>query len=1104
MKIKILALTIFIISGASIYAQESGVITPIRENLLPVSPNAASLGAYGQVAVNLYTGRINPSIPIYQVKVKDFELPISINYNSNGLKVSEIPTRVGLGWSLSAGGVITRNMIGVPDETANGYSGANSIGSIIEANAVYTDEELKYFQEGTWDTGADEFYFNFLGHSGKFIRTLNKNYVSVPFDNLKITSNTDNLLSAFTIIDEAGVKYYFEDFENTITESNGSPTSGPFDYISAWYLSKIEFLNGIVIDFTYSNLNLNQPESLSETRYQLIRSSTTNTGFSPPCSMSDSETRLVPQIQGLKQLSRIDFPTGYVEFKDGEVRQDVTGNYGNTLGSIEIHYTDGNLFKKVDFSYDYVGSSIDESKRLILRSVSEQSLVHSIEYYNENGSYPSFDIDNNSYYSQDLWGYYNGVNNTSLIPATTVDVGDPEVSVFTMGSADRTPNAAKSIYGLIKKITYPTGGTTEFQFEPNDYFNQDDLDVCDITRSSNVETGFSSINDGNASLQQMPLINTLVVEFDQCVAINYSISATDLEGGGEASAYVELKGVINGQNFNWSKHVWSGADPNAGSGAESNESEAGTEFLVLKTGTYTLISFGEELPIVKTRATVDVSFNTLDDIGGGDPQAIAGLNLITTGLRIKLQKDCSGATNCLTTKYSYTLEGSLNSSGFIQYHPQYNFEFSEAGPLEGYVTYECDYYVINSSSQIPLSTTQGNSVGYRTVIAEKINNAGISIGTTVQDFSSAFEYPDNVLAIFPFPPPLNYDYKRGKPIGSKINSLNGDLLKYDINTYQFLNSANVVSGIKVGLKTKMVNSNEADEYAVEEWDVKSEWSYLTKANSTIYSGGSGEALTSETNYFYDSPNHGKLARKSSLNSDNTISTVFYKYPIDYANTGSTNVYGKMEVANIWKPVEQITEKTDKSGNEKVVAETMVEYSENNGLFTPETLNQLESDQPVDDFNLGTPDNPIADYRIKTRKNYVFDDKGGIIEESTPESLIVSYVWGYGGNFIIAQISNSESSAINTILTASDLLILNDVSALDDDVSLIANKLRTNLPPNTMITSYIYDVLAGLKSTTDPNGMVTTYKYDVFGRLIEIRDHNNQILKSYEYHYSNEN
>ncbi|EZH73880.1 hypothetical protein ATO12_13410 [Aquimarina atlantica] len=52
--------------------------------IFPTSPEAASLGKYGEIPVNLSTGRINHSIPLYTINEAGFSLPISLSYNPDG------------------------------------------------------------------------------------------------------------------------------------------------------------------------------------------------------------------------------------------------------------------------------------------------------------------------------------------------------------------------------------------------------------------------------------------------------------------------------------------------------------------------------------------------------------------------------------------------------------------------------------------------------------------------------------------------------------------------------------------------------------------------------------------------------------------------------------------------------------------------------------------------------------------------------------------------------------------------------------------------------------------------------------------------------------
>src|SRR5690348_14728300 len=69
------------------------------------SPNAASLGKYGDIPVSYHTGLPQISIPIYTIESGSLKLPISLSYHASGLKVQEQASWVGAGWALNAGGV---------------------------------------------------------------------------------------------------------------------------------------------------------------------------------------------------------------------------------------------------------------------------------------------------------------------------------------------------------------------------------------------------------------------------------------------------------------------------------------------------------------------------------------------------------------------------------------------------------------------------------------------------------------------------------------------------------------------------------------------------------------------------------------------------------------------------------------------------------------------------------------------------------------------------------------------------------------------------------------------------------------------------------------
>ena len=66
-------------------------------DIIPQSPNAYSLGKYGDIPVSYHTGVPEISIPIYSLTDKDVTTNISLSYHGSGIKVDEVASWVGLG-----------------------------------------------------------------------------------------------------------------------------------------------------------------------------------------------------------------------------------------------------------------------------------------------------------------------------------------------------------------------------------------------------------------------------------------------------------------------------------------------------------------------------------------------------------------------------------------------------------------------------------------------------------------------------------------------------------------------------------------------------------------------------------------------------------------------------------------------------------------------------------------------------------------------------------------------------------------------------------------------------------------------------------------------
>src|SRR5579863_5071006 len=199
-------------------------------------------------------------------------MSIGISYHASGLKVAEIASWVGLGWSLNAGGMIIRTVRGAPDEgtvktyyPAQGprgyykdyglstlpllpYPGASNNIADNDSKLMMQMYTLPALSQGALDCEPDLFIFNFDGHSGKFVFDENRTPHLLTDDNLQIAVNYSNYkFNSWVITAPDGTKYIFG--ENNLQELTNpqSILSGP-DYDAAvaptaWYLTRIVYPN---------------------------------------------------------------------------------------------------------------------------------------------------------------------------------------------------------------------------------------------------------------------------------------------------------------------------------------------------------------------------------------------------------------------------------------------------------------------------------------------------------------------------------------------------------------------------------------------------------------------------------------------------------------------------------------------------------------------------------------------------------------------------------------------------------------------------------------------------------------------------------------------
>lgn len=501
-----------------------------------LSPNAASLGEYGVIPVSPYIGLQNIFIPIHEIEVGEHKIPITLNYHSGGVRIEQLPSWVGMSWSLNVGGCISRV---VNDNTDEFYAPSNETNSLGIMGYFYHSDSLNHKQSASnaqnksWienaklgvraymDIAPDKFSFNFLNYSGVFYWSPEKDWVvlcdkpikvefeyddgftatySTTSDKFSLVGTTRSLprsvqFKTFTLIGEDGTKYIFGGNDEAIEFSIGlfNQHEGHMN-ATTWYLTKIIYPDNRIVSFNYEHgdfiaqMYLNSymeyiddgieaketDRSVDNYNGELILPSylkDITTDFTyikfnrDTCNyILRDEIRTVSDRYAANRYSSYDWSSFMPILAQNGVYTSIYRDYPSCLSALRLQklknieiisyiYNQGgpNKIKNIDFEY------IDNSaQRLTLDSViiginddkSDQAIYKFT--YNQPELLPNY-VSNET----DHWGFYNDIKSSGI---------------FNSGyESTREPNISVSQYGLLTKITYPTGGYNRFEYEPHDY-----------------------------------------------------------------------------------------------------------------------------------------------------------------------------------------------------------------------------------------------------------------------------------------------------------------------------------------------------------------------------------------------------------------------------------------------------------------------------------------------------------------------------------------------------------------------------------------------------------------------------------------------------------
>lgn len=387
----------------AVYSQDFAPkdFTPIK------SPEATSFVNLNFLPLDEFTGKATIAIPLYSIDLDGLEIPISISYDTGGVKVNTTSSNLGLNWSLNAGGMINKEIMGLDDMVSkfvmnSEYSPAG--GAYVSYGflrpLLYYADNYPIANAGV-DKQPDKFSVYAPGLTTTFIHKqdgsaleINKqnNLIYTPFTDpvflfepflksavngaySKIHFRNEGFKFGFKIINTLGIEYYFNDVEksvsiylNKLKTDIGSGIAPPIELNSAtnieniiYTYSQASYTGQKTLDaFPVVKLSkIKNPATGREIQFtyedNLLADNNRHIDAFSLCLESQSNADKVSlnehDVNLEKLLKGIVFPDGRIDFYYDSTRLDVRG--GKILKKIEVRNNDGILIKAIAFEQSY-------------------------------------------------------------------------------------------------------------------------------------------------------------------------------------------------------------------------------------------------------------------------------------------------------------------------------------------------------------------------------------------------------------------------------------------------------------------------------------------------------------------------------------------------------------------------------------------------------------------------------------------------------------------------------------------------------------------------------------------------------------------------------
>jgi hypothetical protein len=982
------------------------------------SANAGGLGLYTEMPVSYFTGIPSISIPLFEMKGNKISLPISMSYHAGGLRPELHPGWVGNGWSLEAGGVITRKMNGQSDERQrlgqgmgkSGYyyntqnlnnstwnSQAQMVNGVYQ-NVIPSGNSSLY----DCDTEPDEFDFNFLGVTGKFFLDQTKNwqvqsesYLKVIFDEADLRApftthisgpydpnNISPTFGKFTIIDAKGNKYIFGSLDNFNTAiefsdvMRPSPADGFGNTIVAtsWYLTQIVSADETeVINLTYERGPLTCQLGFSSA-WGGFTTPGVNTGFnwtipanfSSACTVNVNSVGISGWIQFPVYLTSISMPcknlfvdfTGKSKSDDLKYIDDLSSNDDYLKMLTHVVVSDGSATTVTDpLPSDFPSAYAQNAQVMATSNV--------IPYYNAH--YDVITNSTNNFSKRFIWLKLDGITVRNSVTNAT-----------------------------IRSITF------NYNNDPQKRLQLVSLNIRD--KNEQAVQNYSFGYNNSTPLPQY--LRTLTDHWGFHNNFNFT---------GQAPSF----GIDYTQDF----YQRRSPDPTG----IYTKAEILTS-ITFPTGGQA--SFGYE---PNTYSSVVYRDPLSTYLGGTIPKPETGIG---GGLRISQIDLSDGSGNTMTKNFYYVKNyiagadpATLPSSGVLDTKPVYKFLNQGTLSNGGIMTNQ----LIASNPVIPTTSNSSSTlIGYTQVIEKQSDGSYTFYEYTNHDngYNDQLQTASTYSLAMTDYPPTSLAFERGKLIREasyEVNAGQQRLISENLNTYASVQPTYytdpLVSANALYDRASVICGNAV------EWRRSAYFMYSfpfvpTVQTEKVYSmDGSGTNIAKTTTLTYDL--YKNVVAIEGTNSKGQLERIEYKYPYHFSSSDPLNPYALMvEMNKISEPVE----KRILIGNYLVRAElyTYKIYSAKKVLR--DAVYVFETGAPVLSSSVGLTYYVNGgtlgfDSRYKKQTDLNYDNAGNISSVTKPGNSNGCYLWDYQLQLPVAKVENASNiygtgSANNSVVSVS--------------------------------------------------------------------------------------